>query len=58
MIDGQAIDHLRDRCYLVAAPIRMTDIYDWPELLTVLAVMRVGEFLTVERVPDYRRRHR
>jgi len=48
------LDHMRDRCFLVAAPLRMTDLYSWPELLTVLSLMRVGEFLTVERVPDYR----
>jgi hypothetical protein len=49
------LDYLRDRCFLVAAPLRMTDLYGWRELLTILAVMRVGEFVTLERVPDYRR---
>lgn len=49
------LDYLQERCYLVAAPLRMTDLYTWRELLTVLATMRVGEFLTIERVPDYRR---
>lgn len=52
--DGQDLDHLRNRCYLVAAPLRMTDLYSWGELLTVIALLRVGEFLTIERVPDYR----
>ena len=58
MTDSEPADYLRNRCFLVAAPQRMTDIYTWYELVTVLAVMRVGEFITIERVPDYRYRSR
>jgi hypothetical protein len=58
VIPDVTFPELQDRAFLVAAPLRMTDLYSWPELLTLIAVMRVGDFVTVERVPDYRARSR